>query len=529
MPSDAGSELWSADAAALVPAASSDGIVRRAIIERALRRGTGGLKASLNAVTLLVDGPDVFAQWLADIAGARHYVLLENYIFSGDRIGTRIVEALLAAAQRGVAVFVLYDWLGTLATSAEQWARLRRAGVFVRAFSPFDLVAPLRFFRRNHRKVLCIDGVIGHVGGLCIGDAWAGDAQKDVPPWHDLAVRVVGAAAAELRAAFDETWRLAGSPLPDHILPGPPVSRLGAARAAPQAEVYVMAGLPDLSRLYRLLHVLLSSVRERLYITDAYFLAPPAIYEALISAARDGVDVRVLLPGRSDLPWVAWASRAGLLGLLQAGVRIFEWRGPMLHAKAFVVDGRICRVGSSNMNLSSLIGNWEMDLIIADRALSEIVERQFLQDQQQATELVLALPKRRRHRPGSPQRMVVRARPPSSPADLPVPPRTGGTSKDKAPTSLPPGARMAQAGAMVLGATLRRRYEQTALSLPIVAGLFLLFLAGGAALWPQAASLLGAVLAAWLGGTLLLRAGLSLLGTMPNKRRRPKADPERRS
>lgn len=505
------------------------------LINRALRRAGEASLIEGNTVTLLRDGPAVFGSWLEDIAAAQRFVLIENYIFRNDRISNRIAEALIARVQAGVEVCLLYDWLGCLGTSRTLWLRLRHGGVKVRAFRPMRLVDPLTGLKRNHRKVLCIDGTIGHVGGLCVGDAWAGDPERGIPPWRDTAVRIAGPAAAELCMAFDETWSQAGPALPQRLLgpvlsdsspapseepqepqesssgrtPGGPLvpATIEESTACAGAPVRVVSGLPGRSRIFRLTQVLLANAAKSIWITDAYFLTPPTMYEALIAAARDGVDVRVLVPGRSDLPWIAWMGRAGYLGLLEAGVRMFEWEGPMLHAKTTVVDGRWCRIGSSNLNLASLLTNWELDVLIEDRGVGTAMERMFLADLASSRELEV----RSRRLRGAIQRGPV----PSSPDVLAAAQAREPTSQpDKAPRPGPPSvpvsdrahAAVARAGAMVLGAALRRRLERTAWTISLVSALLLAGIGALGLRWPTEAGWVVAVLALWLALGAMARA-----------------------
>jgi cardiolipin synthase len=163
-----------------------------------------------------------------------------------------------------------------------------------------------------------------------------------------------------------------------------------AGRVTPQgeAEVRVIGGEPGRERTYRVVELLSAGSLSRLWITDAYLVAPPRLFQALRDAARDGVDVRLLVPGSSDLPLVRNLSRIGYRDLLRSGVRIWEWDGPMLHAKTIVADGRWSRVGSSNLNPSSLLGNWELDVLIEDAELADAMERQFRLDIAKSREVV---------------------------------------------------------------------------------------------------------------------------------------------
>ena len=342
-------------------------------VTSAINRAAGGRPIPGNQVTLLIDGPCAYDAMIDVIATATRWIHFENYIIRPDAAGQRFAEALAARAREGVVVRLLYDALGCLGTPRAYWRRLRAAGVEVRTFrplSPLDLVPNLS---RNHRKLVVADGVRAVMGGLCIGNEWTGEGHDEHPAWRDTAVEIAGPAAAVLDQAFARTWSIAGGSLPDEHV---------ARRVTPQgqAEVRVIGGEPGRERTYRVVELLAAGAIERLWITDAYLVAPPRLFQALRDAARDGVDVRLLVPGTSDLPLVRNLSRIGYRQLLRSGVRIFEWDGPMLHAKTCVADGRWSRVGSSNMNPSSLVGNYELDVLIEDPVLGEAMERQFRLD-----------------------------------------------------------------------------------------------------------------------------------------------------
>ncbi len=211
------------------------------------------------------------------------------------------------------------------------------------------------------------------MGGLCIGGEWTGEVVPGSQPWRDTAVEVGGPAAAVLDQAFARTWAVAGGHLPPDDVAGR-VTPMG------EAEVRVIGGEPGRERAYRVIELLAAGSISRLWFTDAYLVAPPRLFQALRDAARDGVDVRMLVPGSSDLPLIRNLSRIGYRDLLRSGVRIFEWEGPMLHAKTLVADGRWVRVGSSNLNPSSLLGNYELDVLVEDAALADAMERQYRLD-----------------------------------------------------------------------------------------------------------------------------------------------------
>lgn len=376
-------------------------------LERAADRAAGSPAVPGNRVTVRIDGPATYDGMLAMIAAARRRIHLENYIIRDDTTGRRFAEALLARAADGVRVRVLHDWIGCIGTPTAFWERLRRGGVEVRVFGRPRLDDPLLLAVRDHRKVLVVDGERGSAGGLCIGDEWLGHPVRGRQPWRDTALEVEGPAARALDAAFLQAWAAAGglAPSADEVP--------GDVAQAGNVAVRVIATEPGRERAGRVLDLLLGVAAERIWITEAYFAVAPRLYQALADAARAGVDVRLLVPGASDIPSVRNLARAGYRGLLRAGVRIWEWQGPMLHAKAVVVDGHWLRVGSSNLNPSSLLANWELDLFIDDHGLGQTAEHQFLFDLAHASEVVLQ-PRRLR---GVPERLDRKA--PVEPLEAP--------------------------------------------------------------------------------------------------------------
>ncbi len=326
-----------------------------------------------NGVRVLIDGPVAYPRMLDVIARATRWIHFENYIIRSDAAGRLFADALIARAREGVRVRVLYDALGSSGTRRRYWRTLRDAGIEVRAFHPFQALDLVANFSRNHRKLVVADGARAVMGGLCIGNEWTEEAGGGGHAWRDTAVELAGPACALLDQGFADTWAVAGGRVPPEDI---------AARIAPQgdAEVRVISGEPGRERIYRVTELMTAGSIERLWITDAYLVAPPRLILALQDAAKDGVDVRLLVPGSSDLPFVRNLSRIGYRDLLRSGVRIYEWEGPMLHAKTIVADGRWSRIGSSNLNPSSLMGNWELDVLIENSELAEAMEHQFRLD-----------------------------------------------------------------------------------------------------------------------------------------------------
>ena len=351
------------------------------VVQRAMDRAGATRPIPGNRVQLLQDGPETYEAMLGLIAGAQSFIHFENYIIRHDATGQRFAEALAARAREGIAVRVLYDWLGCVGTRSRYWRFLRAAGCEVRVFNRPSLLHPLRSVPRDHRKLVVADGTRAVTGGLCIGDEWAGNPARGIPPWRDTAVLIEGPASQALDLAFARVWHQSGDPLPEQ-------ERASDAPAAGTAVVRIIAGEPGRERAFRVIEYLAAGCRRRLWITDAYLVPPPRLFEVMAQAERDGVDIRLLVPGMSDVPVVRNLTRLGYRDMLRAGFRIFEWNGPMIHAKSLVADSRWTRIGTSNINFSSLVGNYELDVLIEDEALGHAMEHQFRRDMAGSAEVI---------------------------------------------------------------------------------------------------------------------------------------------
>ena len=389
----------------------------RLLADQAFSRAAGAPLVGGNAVRLLKDGEENYRAWLEAIGSARKSVLFESYILHGDEIGEKFADAFIDTARRGVKVYILYDWLGGfMKTSWGFWRRLRNEGVEVRCFNPLQLSDPLGVIMRDHRKMIAVDGRIGFVTGLCIGKMWQGDKARGIEPWRDTGIEVAGPAVSDLIQAFARSWETAGDPLPSGEL----VKRK-AIPPAGDVDVRVVATEPQTSGLYRVDQLIAAAARSRLWLTDAYFAGTPAYVQSLVAAAKDGVDVRLLVPGASDIPGLRALSRVGYRPLLEGGVRVFEWNGSMIHAKTAVADGTWARVGSTNLNLASWLSNWELDVAVENERFAHEMEEMYVDDLTRSTEIVLnarhkvalnaAKPRRRRRgsRSGSAGRVVAGA------------------------------------------------------------------------------------------------------------------------
>src|SRR5581483_3487316 len=279
----------------------------------AIDRAAGARRIGGNRLDHFADSPRALDGMLALIARAERWIHLENYIIRADRTGQRFAEALIARAEAGVRVRVLYDALGSIGTRWSYWRHLRKAGIEVRNFHPLTSWHFSSILSRDHRKLLVVDGTQAMLGGLCIGDEWAGDPERHRRPWRDTVAGVAGPAAAVLDGAFSWMWRLAGPELPPDEQATDPEPRGGSS-------VRIVQGIPRRARVYRAVELLAASAAERLWITDAYLVAPAPLYASLLDAARSGVDVRLLVPGTSDIPVLRYMTRIGYRELLHRGV-----------------------------------------------------------------------------------------------------------------------------------------------------------------------------------------------------------------
>lgn len=360
-------------------------LLDRQIAEQLFTRVAGAPLISGNQVRILRNAEENYPAWLDAIRNARSWIHFESYIIHDDEVGHAFADALADKAREGVKVRVLYDWLGAVGTTSRAfWRKLRSRGVDVRCFNPPDVSSPFAWISRDHRKSLTVDGNVAFVTGLCVGKRWVGDRSQGREPWRDTGVEIRGPAVADVERAFATVWKNAGPPLASEEL----VSRESVPDAG-AISLRVIAGEPGSMQLYRLDQFIAAAARKRLWLTDAYFIGTTAYVQALRAAARDEVDVRLLVPGSSDLPVIRAISRAAYRPLLDAGVRVFEWRGPMLHAKTAVADGHWTRIGSTNLNAASWLGNWELDVAIDDEATAHEMEQMYLRDLDHATEIVL--------------------------------------------------------------------------------------------------------------------------------------------
>jgi cardiolipin synthase A/B len=341
----------------------------------------GNVMVKGNRAELLQNGDGIFPAMIQAIAGAKRTVNLESYIFSDDRAGAMITDALVGAARRGVEVRVLVD--GTGGHPGKLAAQMKQAGVNLRIYHPVRPWNLLRIGRRTHRKILVVDGIVCFTGGLGIEERWLGNA-RNPNEWRDTHVRATGPVAAQMQAIFGENWTYTTG----EILAGnkfyPPIEAAGDLEA--QA---IKVSRDDSSSLAKMLYyVAIESAVKSIHIQNAYFLPDAQIRTALVKAVQRGVEVRIMVPGKHiDVPIVRMASRRHYDELLQGGVKIYEYLDTMMHSKTAVFDGIFAVVGSINFDTRSMEKNAEESLTFYDRGFAAKVEAMFDEDMKHCREL----------------------------------------------------------------------------------------------------------------------------------------------
>ncbi len=384
---------------------------RGALVQRHLGVLAAAGEADLfrgNSARLLIDGPQTFAAMKAAIATARQRVLFESYIVEDDGVADEFAALLLRKAAEGVKVALLYDSVGSMGSDPAFFERLTQGGVAVCAFNP---VNPLErpghwgLLQRNHRKMLAVDSDIAFTGGINLSNVYARGSGGSAPGrrsggsgslgglggsgaadkgrrlaldegWRDTQVEVRGPAVGAMAGLFRSSWGAQGCP--GALPPDPPPRQATAG----QRVVKVVAGNPKegLNPAYKALLAAIDASQASVHLTMAYFAPGQDMVQSLSDAAARGVDVQLVLPGRSDVQMVLHAARSHYAQLMKSGVRIHEMTRTVMHAKTAVVDGVFSTVGSSNLDWRSIVGNNEIDVIVLGDDFGQELEALFEQD-----------------------------------------------------------------------------------------------------------------------------------------------------
>ncbi|HJU09834.1 MAG TPA: phospholipase D-like domain-containing protein, partial [Candidatus Binataceae bacterium] len=348
-----------------------------------------------NKVTLLENASATYPAMLKAIHGAQDNINLEMYILSNGKIGQMFANALIERARHGVKVNLIYDAVGSLNTPASFFDNLRSNGIAIVEFNPLSPFQAkhwsfAKLTHRDHRKMLIVDGRTAFTGGINISEVYASGirpAGGNTPPayWRDTDIEVDGPAAAEFQKLFMKDWyREGGITLnPQRYFPRVP--------AQGRQIVRVIGSVPEqFSGIYVDLISAVVNSETNVYITDAYFAPDYQMRRALRRAARRGVDVRLLLPSQSDEPFIVSAQRAHYHGLLEAGVKIYEWSGKMLHAKTATIDGVWSTVGTSNLDWWSIARDNEVNAVVLGHKFGDEMNLMFKNDLEDSKQIELA-------------------------------------------------------------------------------------------------------------------------------------------
>lgn len=347
-----------------------------------------------NRVTLLLDGTTAYTAIFRAIESARETIDVEAYKIDDDETGRRFVDLLLKKQSEGVQVNLIYDGLGSFATPAAFFDRLRQAGVRVVEVNPLD---PREGGHADHRKLVIVDGGTAITGGINISHVYAsspfrsGRKPKSQLPWRDTDIEVEGPAAAEFQRLFVDNWRAHGGAKLSERLLFPKLKEEGGALVR---AIGSTPGEKNRISYISFLSALLYA-EHSIHLTNAYFIPDPATLDALMSAARRGVDVKIVVPSVTDSSWALYAMRYNFSTLLKAGVKLYERKKALLHAKTAVIDGVWSTVGSTNIDYLSLSNNYEIDAVVLGRNFADEMERMFRRDLGDSREITLPTWKKR--------------------------------------------------------------------------------------------------------------------------------------
>lgn len=368
----------------------------------AVRRSLNAPLASGNQVTALIDGPATFKAIDSAIAGAHRHVHVETYIFADDDLGKQFANLLIQKRQQGVEVRLIYDAIGSITTPAKFFDDLATAGVEVAKFRPLNPAKTLlwRFHNRDHRKIIVVDGRVAFTGGMNISGAYSSSSSSKPGPeqglksgWRDTHVQIAGPAVHQFQALFLDTWSQLVGKIRGAKFKNQPAEYYPVMEPVGDDLVSAVGSNGVRQKDEAIYSAYLSAIRnssKRVWITQAYFAPPAQLRDAMIEAVKRGVDIRVVVPGFTDSKLVYYASRSEYERLLRGGIRLYEQRDALLHAKTAVVDDALVFIGSANLDYRSFLHNNEVTAVIVGRDTTERMKSLYERDENQGKELKLA-------------------------------------------------------------------------------------------------------------------------------------------
>ncbi len=327
-----------------------------------------------NKIQVFGKGDDKFNSLMNDMKNAKKFIHFEYYIIRDDKLGNAIMKLLAQKAREGVCVRVLYDGMGCRKVSKTFFDELKEAGGNVEMFLPPNFT---RINFRNHRKIVVVDGEIGYVGGFNVGDEYLG-LVKRFGNWRDSHLRICGDAVDFLNIVFLNDWNFTSKKNKAKIT----TDLFPAKENIKGTNVQIVSSGPDVKRkrIKNSIFKIMTRARKNIYIATPYFVPDDSIMDALKTAARSGVDVRVIIPANPDHPFVYWTSMSYLGELLDSGVKCYQYKNGFIHSKVISVDGYASTIGTSNFDIRSFDLNFEVNAFIFDEEVSKEIERNFLED-----------------------------------------------------------------------------------------------------------------------------------------------------
>ncbi|WP_232243047.1 cardiolipin synthase [Paenibacillus sp. GSMTC-2017] len=330
-----------------------------------------------NRTKVLTDGEKTFKSILDELNKAKHHIHMDYYTIRNDGIGERFLQVLIKKAREGVIIRVIYDGVGSLSLDEQYLDRLHKVGVQTCCFSPPRRAIFNRTINfRNHRKIVVVDGEVAFLGGINIGDEYVG-LNKKLGFWRDTHIQVKGDAVFHLQQLFIEDWLFVTKeqlPVDEHYFP--------KNNCHGDERVLIVPGKPGIND-QKIVEVLLSAMaaaKTRIYATTPYFIPDPSLAASLRTAARSGIDVKLIIPGISDSKLILLATLSYVQDMLESGVRIYRYQKGFIHAKVLLVDSMLATVGTANLDMRSLFSNYELLAILFDEHPIRKLELDFLQD-----------------------------------------------------------------------------------------------------------------------------------------------------
>lgn len=346
----------------------------------------GSLPYSGNDVRVFSSGRDKIDSLLADIDEAREFINMQYYIIDDDETGTRLKDTLVHKAKQGITVRIIYDHVGSYRTRKSFFRELTESGV--QAYPFFKVVFPpfgTRINWRNHRKICIIDGKVGYIGGMNIADRYI-TGGKTFASWRDTHIRIFGPAVASLEFSFAVDWNFMGLPLiEDHM---PAASEFGQLPDNNIMQLLTSGPTSQWTSIALLFTRAIASAKKRVYIQTPYFLPTEGLLRTLISAALTGVDVRIMLPVKSDSRLLTSASASYITECLKSGMKIYFYNGGMLHAKTMIVDDEFVSIGSTNFDFRSFEHNFEANMQVYSEKFNTLMTEIFISDLEKCDRVV---------------------------------------------------------------------------------------------------------------------------------------------